>query len=1580
LKKVEVASLMITRGLLIIITLSSLSCMQAGVQGTSLISSFQGLKSIEVLSPTSVRLSWDLDSDYSSYKVYSAGSVTALKTETFSNTVIGSLTPATSYTFRVTGVTSSSAEEEVGGTQVVTTMSSFAGLTSGGVTLKSPTEVNLTWSLNGSNVNYKMFTKKSSSTWNLTTAAGTAKGLNQYTVSDLTPGETYCFYIQANYEDQTIEPVATAEAEINALAHCQQMTSQLENLPSVSVNSVAPGVFPWFWTTGGAATYTTEVYELDTNVRVASRVGNGSFRAFAATAEGNKQYYSKVIDQSKIAQVEVGISGSAPKTTVKVRTLNSAGSKGPIVPDLMNGGYGKQNIGKQVVSGDFNCDGLMDLAVSLPSAVITPSTSHYTEAGGVIVYYGYRSAGPCYDSLGDPMVCPAELKTDIAPATSNSYPNPVLISYPPAKDLTQVGTVLAVGNFNGDCYKRQAPELGGSCNSLFYTYRDSASDTKKTIKSCDDLAIGNSDGSFYVAYGAASQGLVTGSGGSSAGENEFTCDPTSNSCRVVRMTVPSGYNNTSGFAKALVAGDFNNDGYDELAVAAEKNVTVPAVALVSDILVYRGSSTGLYPYGTTGSHAVISYNDSGITSAGAAPLLTSDSFGKALGVLYDSRKCVNGNPGGVVYRTTEPPPRKGYDLTKCDDLVIGSPGRSSNRGSIFTCKAGVQATTGDKQQIPSWTCLEHYPTELAGTSSYYGASLLGVKNLNGYPIWNIKSNPSDSASELPEIAGSLFVGAPLADVIYGGNTFGDAGAVYGYYVTPLATDYFSGGIQGVFGNIAGAHSIEAVNNVPCDRLNANKSTGGRYHCLNQKLTMSPPESSVQFGKTMGALPRNYGQSLDEEVMKMVAISAPYRSIPKSDGIGTLANAGSIYLFRADLSTFGFEGATPILAPQRSYGTELDLACVSNCTWYSGGLSPYGPSIFYPLSVTADGNFGLGGIAGGSFNNDEEGDLVASAPGNAVPAPATGAAYIFNSNSGFNPSENTPAKTISPNLGLEGSYHFEQGKVIGDINGDGYADVVTHIDANGAWKLVVYYGNQQGLIKTPSPSITASGNQPLLISLSNDPSFGKAFFPAGDINGDGYDDVLVIGSLGSYLYYGSSSGLVASQVPAISPIGKGPLKFASIGGGPTTIDFSSLLGPNPVAAQSTTYDGSQNAVVSGDFNGDGYDDLAIPIYSATFSIGSASTGSLYVGANQYGRVVIVYGSIQGPQVNRLTGRITATSAGVPVDIAVVDPCATVTPFACKVQVVGLPHNSDSNGFGVALASVRKKNGPTQPQFDRLLISEIDANSVGVASATPDVTYWYDGAVYVYEGSLTGIKGEILQTLVPRVASVAEVFQRFGSQIVSAGDINGDQYDDIVISTGGMNSSTSVVYVFYGQTIGGKIAYYGGSDLTSKDYFFPTMVNNIQIENLAQPRPQIIRPSGLAATDLFGWGLTAVGDFNNDGFADVAINTPNADSTLSGVIPETGHTTIFFGSASGIQINAVAVSPYPKCYGGVSPVCEPYQIFLPDAVESENTHINQNSAGDINGDGLIDLLVGGVGRDLHTSDGKSATSTGVLYILY
>jgi hypothetical protein len=83
---------------------------------------------------------------------------------------------------------------------------------------------------------------------------------------------------------------------------------------------------------------------------------------------------------------------------------------------------------------------------------------------------------------------------------------------------------------------------------------------------------------------------------------------------------------------------------------------------------------------------------------------------------------------------------------------------------------------------------------------------------------------------------------------------------------------------------------------------------------------------------------------------------------------------------------------------------------------------------------------------------------------------------------------------------------------------------------------------------------------------------------------------------------------------------------------------------------------------------------------------------------------------------------------------------------------------------------------------------------------------------------------------------------------------------------------------------------------------------------------------------------------------------------------------------LQTNGVVISPYPRCYGGGSSICEPFQVYLPDAVEYENTSINPYSAGDFNGDGFKDLGIGGVGRDLTIPGQKAATSTGVIYILY
>jgi hypothetical protein len=103
---------------------------------------------------------------------------------------------------------------------------------------------------------------------------------------------------------------------------------------------------------------------------------------------------------------------------------------------------------------------------------------------------------------------------------------------------------------------------------------------------------------------------------------------------------------------------------------------------------------------------------------------------------------------------------------------------------------------------------------------------------------------------------------------------------------------------------------------------------------------------------------------------------------------------------------------------------------------------------------------------------------------------------------------------------------------GDINGDGFADVIVgaYLYDNGQTnegRALVYHGSATGLQATAAWS--AESNEPFA-------SFGFSVATAGDVNGDGYDDVIIGATRhengqedegGAWVYLGSPTGLAAS---------------------------------------------------------------------------------------------------------------------------------------------------------------------------------------------------------------------------------------------------------------------------------------------------------------------------------------------------------------------------------------------------------------------------------------------------------------------
>jgi len=461
---------------------------------------------------------------------------------------------------------------------------------------------------------------------------------------------------------------------------------------------------------------------------------------------------------------------------------------------------------------------------------------------------------------------------------------------------------------------------------------------------------------------------------------------------------------------------------------------------------------------------------------------------------------------------------------------------------------------------------------------------------------------------------------------------------------------------------------------------------------------------------------------------------------------------------------------------------------------------------------------------------------------------------------------------------------------GDVNGDGIDDFIVGAETsdlgggsdNGT--AYVIFGKSGGLanidLSTPLAAadgfaITGDGVQDLL---------GRSVSAAGDVNGDGFDDVIV-GAI-----YGDNGGGDAGEAYVI--FGKAT--------GFATIDVGSLAAADGFIIQGDAAGDRLGASVAsaGDMNGDGFDDLII----------GADRGD--VGAYNAGQAYVIFGQASPTNID-LTGL--AASAGF-----IITGSATYDAAGRSVSSAG-----DVNGDG----------------FADIIVSEPGGD--GIISARK-------GTAYVIFGKASGLAAIDLDAF-----SASDGFQIIGDDdgdglgfsVGSAGDVNGDGYDDIVIGArGGDDGGTNAgeAYVIFGKETGfGTIDL--GAGLAATDGF------------------EIV---GDAASDRLGGrnigarSVSGAGDVNGDGFDDIIVGADENDSGGT----DAGAAYVIFGKASGfgtIDLASLTDADGFKIQGDVT---------------LDRAGSSVSSAGDVNGDGFADIIVGAIYGD----DG--GTYAGEAYVIY
>ncbi|MFC1572229.1 FG-GAP-like repeat-containing protein [Candidatus Eisenbacteria bacterium] len=455
---------------------------------------------------------------------------------------------------------------------------------------------------------------------------------------------------------------------------------------------------------------------------------------------------------------------------------------------------------------------------------------------------------------------------------------------------------------------------------------------------------------------------------------------------------------------------------------------------------------------------------------------------------------------------------------------------------------------------------------------------------------------------------------------------------------------------------------------------------------------------------------------------------------------------------------------------------------------------------------------------------------------------------------------------------------------GDVNNDGYSDVIVAApgwDAGGghyaAGIVFLYLGSASGLEPTDSWSKTGEGEED---------KFGGSIANAGDVNGDGYADIIVgapdwdledesIWDCGAaFVYLGTSTGLELSHAWSFVPMATAAYYGCSVSS-------------------------------AGDVNGDGYSDFVVGSSHYTHNQPSEGKVFLYYGSSGTISTTPAW-SAEGDQSHAHFGSSVSTAGDVNGD-GYSDLIIGAPEYdRDTIENVGKAYVFLGSTWGLDSIPVWTVEGDERwESLGKRVATAGDVNGDGYGDYMITVPHYEDatpgsdqGEVHLYLGYWTGSPTEPNQIYVGD-----QDHAQYGLSISTAGDVNGDGYSDLIVG--------SESWDYFGSR-GKAYLYTGGSHLTKEVPGWVTEPNH--------------------AYARYGSALAGAGDVNCDGFSDVLVGAPGYDY---GHVDE-GVVFLFLGSHQGLEA-------YPAWYA------EGNQ-------DGAGFGVSVAGAGDVNGDGWVDILIG------------------------